>query len=166
VRAGRGPRSCVGHRLCGGWAMKRSGFKRPLSPVRVRPVYAPPAEPVRAVMRRADGNDRMTVAVPKVVPRRSEPYRRWVASLPCAHCSRVGHSQAAHADQDKGTGTKTDDGTCYPLCATQLGEPGCHDRIGASGDDGKAARRELEAKHGEATRALAKSTGHWPKGWE
>jgi hypothetical protein len=102
----------------------------------------------------------------KTTARRSEPYKRWVASLNCAHCGRVGYSQAAHADAGKGMALKADDGTCFPLCAPSVGVEGCHVLYGASGKLGKTMRRQLEEQHGEATRALAKSSGHWPKGWE
>jgi hypothetical protein len=146
--------------------MKRTGFKRPELPPRQKPVYAPPKEPVRAVLRRADGNARMCVPIPKAPPRRSEKYRRWVASLPCAHCRRVGLSQAAHADTGKGMGMKSDDSTCFPLCCASLGSAGCHVLFGASGKLNKPVRQHYEEKHGDATRALAKQTGHWPKGWE
>jgi hypothetical protein len=102
---------------------------------------------------------------PKTAARRSEKYRRWVASLPCAHCGLVGYSQAAHADAGKGMALKADDGTCFPLCAPSLGVSGCHALYGASGKLGKTVRRHLEAQHGWATRLLAKDTGNWPKSW-
>lgn len=142
--------------------MKRSGFKRQPKANRVKPVYAPIAWQ-RAVIKRAD--DRAPVSAPKSIIRRSEEYRRWVASLNCAHCGRVGLSQAAHADAGKGMALKADDGTCFPLCASSLGDEGCHVLFGASGKLGKSVRRELEEKHGVATRALAIETGQWPKGW-
>lgn len=144
--------------------MKRTGFKRPELPARAKPSYAP-IKDQRAVLRRVDGNARLVVAVPKVKPMRSEPYRRWVASLPCAHCRRIGISQAAHADAGKGMATKSDDRTCFPLCAETPDLPGCHVLYGASGKLGKTARRELEEQHGFNTRALAKETGRWPKWW-
>lgn len=144
--------------------MKRTGFKRPEFPTRAQPSYAP-IKDQRAVLRRADGNDRLLVPLPKDEPRRSESYRRWVASLNCAHCGAQGRSQAAHADIGKGLGIKSDDGTCFPLCAETPDLPGCHVLYGASGKLGKAVRRELEEQHGFNTRALAKETGRWPKWW-
>lgn len=80
----------------------------------------------------------------KEAPVRNEAYRRLVASLPCWLCGTHGRSQAAHADQGKGVAMKSDDRTCYPLCCTQLGMPGCHDLVGASGRWTKAERREME----------------------
>ncbi len=71
----------------------------------------------RAGLRMADGRARLTVQVPKDPPLRSEPYRRYVASLPCAHCGRAGPSQCAHADEGKGLSLKASDRTCFPLCA-------------------------------------------------
>ena len=44
--------------------------------------------------------------IPKAAPVRSEPYRRAVATLPCAICGVHGYSQAAHANQGKGMGMK------------------------------------------------------------
>lgn len=35
-----------------------------------------------------DGRGRLSVPAPKYVPLRSQPYLRWVASLPCKHCQR------------------------------------------------------------------------------
>lgn len=72
---------------------------------------------------------------PKVPKVRSEPYRRYVASLPCYRCGIHGYSQAAHADDGKGMGLKTDDLTCYPLCGPHHSVgmfmlPGCHDYVG------------------------------------
>lgn len=67
---------------------------------------------------------------PKVPKVRSEPYRRYIASLPCYRCGIHGYSQAAHADEGKGMGLKTDDLTCYPLCGPRTGEPGCHEFVG------------------------------------
>lgn len=73
---------------------------------------------------------------------RSEPYRRYVASLPCYRCGLVGFSQAAHADEGKGMGLKTDDMTCYPLCSTSYGDPGCHEFVGRAMD--RDTRRTYE----------------------
>ena len=67
---------------------------------------------------------------PKVPKVRSEPYRRYVASLPCYRCGIHGYSQAAHAEEGKGMGLKTDDMTCYPLCGARIGEIGCHEFVG------------------------------------
>jgi len=68
---------------------------------------------------------------PKVPKVRSEPYRRYIASLPCYRCGVHGYSQAAHADEGKGIGLKTDDLTCYPLCGMSYGTgEGCHHYVG------------------------------------
>ena len=82
----------------------------------------------------------------KQKPVRDKAYRRWVASLPCAHCGLEGHSQAAHADQGKGMGIKASDTECFPLCADRLGVQGCHSIIGASGFTGAELLR-LCARH-------------------
>lgn len=67
---------------------------------------------------------------PKVPKVRSEPYRRYIASLPCYRCGIHGYSQAAHADEGKGMGLKTDDLTVYPLCGPRWQETGCHEFVG------------------------------------
>jgi len=73
----------------------------------------------------------MTMLGPKVPKVRSEPYRRYVASLPCYRCGIHGYSQAAHADEGKGMGLKTDDLTVYPLCGARfLCTEGCHEYVG------------------------------------
>ena len=108
-----------------------------------------------------DGKARMVVPLPKANPLRDESYRRWVASLPCAHCGVEGFSQAAHGDQGKGMGIKAGDDTCYPACGPHpVGRnarlyPGCHWQIGTSGVYSKAHRRELEGQYAAQTRALA-----------
>jgi hypothetical protein len=90
--------------------------------------------------------------VPKAQPVSDESYRRWVASLPCAHCGIEGYSQAAHADEGKGLAMKSSDETCFPLCADRPGRRGCHSLIGASGMFTKWQRRELEQRYAEKTR--------------
>lgn len=112
------------------------------------------------------GVDGVFNAQPKNPPRRSEPYRRWVASLPCAQCGIHGHSQCAHSDEGKGLGIKAGDDTCFPACADRPGVLGCHTLIGATGSMSREQRRALEQVHSESTRALAKDAGQWPKGWD
>ena len=108
---------------------------------------------------------RLVVPIPKPVFLRSEKYRRWVASLDCAHCGIAGYSNACHADEGKGTGIKSCDSTCWPGCVTRYGRTGCHDIVGASGLLGKITRRVTEKRYGIQTRAKAKAAGVYPKGW-
>ncbi len=51
---------------------------------------------------------------------RSEKYRRWVASQPCAACGREGATQAAHLRimQQAGMSRKPSDELCIPLCVS------------------------------------------------
>jgi hypothetical protein len=149
-----------------GAPMKRTGFKRKGPPRVERPdrsaefaSYVAPAS--TAVMARAL-DDADVVTIEKDEPVRSEPYRRLVASFECIHCGAPGPSQAAHADMGKGMSLKTDDRTCYPLCATKVEGPGCHDTIGASGAFTREQRRELEQRYGAATRERIKRLGLWP----
>ena len=93
-------------------------------------------------------------AYPKTEYVRDKAYRRWVASLDCAHCGKPGPSQAAHADEGKGMSIKASDDTCYPLCADWPGRRGCHSLIGASGLFSREQRRALECVYSESTRAL------------
>lgn len=82
--------------------------------------------------------------IPKAAPVRSEPYRRVVATLPCAICGVPGYSQAAHANQGKGMGMKACDLTCFPACGPRPGEQGCHAALDQGALFMKAVRRELE----------------------
>ena len=95
----------------------------------------------------------------KTKPMRSEDYRRLVASLPCAICGIEGYSQAAHADEGKGMGTKSDDSTCYPACSDRPGIVGCHTTMGATGKLGKEQRRETEKTLAMRTRAKIRRMG-------
>lgn len=135
-------------------AMKRSGFARPVferKPRQVFPMHRVPA-PSAPVF----------VQTPKDEPVRSEPYRRAVAALPCFRCGIHGLSQAAHADEGKGLAIKACDLTCYPLCGTRLGEPGCHWLVGTSGRINRGERRGLELRGKEATQAtlIAQADGN------
>jgi hypothetical protein len=100
--------------------------------------------------------------IPKEKPWRSEPYRRLIASLPCAHCGRHGSSQAAHADLGKGAGIKSDDRTCYPACADSVMRQGCHALIGSAGMFTREQRRTLERRHACKTIAQVLKLGQWP----
>lgn len=82
--------------------------------------------------------------IPKAAPVRSEPYRRAVATLPCAICGVHGYSQAAHANQGKGMGMKACDLTCFPACGPRPGFQGCHAALDQGALFLKAVRRELE----------------------
>ena len=149
--------------------MKRSPFKRKppapyVKPERIPVAYTRLTAPVNMARITQD-----VTSIPKASPVRSEDYRRLVAALPCIHCGQPGPSQAAHADQGKGARLKSDDRTCYPLCATRPGERGCHDIIGASGAYTREQRRELEADYAAHTRRIIRQSGKWPKGvphWE
>ena len=62
---------------------------------------------------------------------RDEGYRRFVASLPCFACGRIGRSQAAHSNAEsdgKGGAIKASDAALFPLCADEPGAIGCHTR--------------------------------------
>lgn len=105
--------------------------------------------------------------VPKAAqPRRSEPYRRWVASLRCSHCSVQSFSQAAHPNKGgKAKGRKQDDGLCFPLCCDRPGIVGCHTQH----DQYRLLPAET-ISNAEETWALitqreARNQGTWPKGW-
>lgn len=62
---------------------------------------------------------------------RSEKWLRAVASLNCVVCGREGQTQAAHRDQGKGMGIKTDDVLTAALCVSchqELGQGATYDR--------------------------------------
>lgn len=102
--------------------------------------------------------------IPKAAPVRSEPYRRAVATLPCAICGVAGHSQAAHANTGKGMGMKACDLTCFPACGPRPGEQGCHAKLDQGALFTKAVRRELEPVWAADTRRKIQAMGLWPKG--
>lgn len=116
----------------------RSSFKRPQY-VRQRTVHTPGTG--RGVMARSTG---AVAAAPKEDPVRCEPYLRYVAAMPCWLCGAVGRSQAAHSDEGKGLGIKAGDDRTFPLCATSLGQPGCHHAMGTAGTYTRDVRRRME----------------------
>jgi hypothetical protein len=102
------------------------------------------------------------LAFPKTNAVRSEPYRRYVASLPCFACGRAGISQAAHSNSGshgKGLGLKADDRNVFPLCATQPMRVGCHDQFDLLIDMTLDDRRELETRYSERMQAQAENDG-------
>ena len=96
------------------------------------------------VPRAANMGSSTTAAAPIPKAVRSEPYRRAVATLPCAICGVPGYSQAAHANTGKGMGMKACDLTCFPACGPRLGFQGCHAALDQGALFLKAVRRELE----------------------
>lgn len=117
--------------------MRRTGFARKL------PERAPRADRSdeftsfvvdrpRAVLAQRLG-ERAPVPVEKDEPHYSEAWRRAVAGLPhCVGCLRPRRIQAAHRNQGKGMGMKTDDCLTAALCDE------CHTEI----DQGKDMTRE------------------------
>ena len=144
--------------------LKRTPLKRKLPAAYVR---AERIAPVHARLTVKVNMARITdevLTIAKEAPVRSEPYRRLVAAMPCIHCGYGGPSQAAHADQGKGSHIKSDDRTCYPACAPRVGDIGCHALIGSTGTYTRDARRELEAEYAARTRAEIRRAGLWPRG--
>jgi hypothetical protein len=143
--------------------LRRTGFKRAT-------FTPPPPAPPRPATRRAT-YDGAVIGNPisKDEPVRSEEYRRIVASLPCKHCGIVGYSQAAHPNAGKGTGTKTDDRACFPLCTVHPSPGGggyvrgCHERFDQGALYPKEARRLIEPAWSADTRRHILASGQWPK---
>ena len=134
--------------------LRRSGFKRP--------VYSPaPAAPLRPVERcgvyGAASNE--PVVTPKEAPLRSESYRRWVASFPCAICGISGFSQAAHENVGKGMSMKVCDKRTFPACGPHWGLPGCHYLFDNLIDITRDEARELGAKLVARMQAFAIEVG-------
>lgn len=67
---------------------------------------------------------------------RSDRWLRAVASLPCVICFREGATQAAHRNQGKSMGMKTDDCFTAALCVT------CHAEIDSGKNLTRQERRE------------------------
>jgi hypothetical protein len=102
------------------------------------------------------------VKFPKSRRFKSEPYRRFVASLPCFACGLESASQCAHANGG-GMGTKASDLETFPLCADGPGRLGCHsvfDRcIGMTWDE----REALTAAYVRRMQDIARSAGKLPE---
>ena len=105
---------------------------------------------------------RAAAPIPKAAPVRSEPYRRAVATLPCAICGVYGYSQAAHANTGKGMGLKACDLTCFPACGPRPGMQGCHAALDQGALFLKAVRRELEPAWAADTQRCVMALGLWP----
>lgn len=141
--------------------LKRSGFKRKTIE-RTRTVHTPVPEHLRRQVSYARA-DQAAEAVEKESPVRSEAYRRLVASLPCANCGRVGHSQHAHTNAGKAKAMKNDDRDAMPLCADDYGILGCHsrfDRYALFLD--RAEHIRMGAVWAAQTRQQIESMGLWP----
>lgn len=111
---------------------------------------------------------RPVVSLPKREYLRSEDYRRWVASLNCAHCGRAASSQAAHSDagaDGKGMGIKADDSMIWPACADGPGRVGCHTLICSTGMFTREHSQRLAARYILQTQMLAQRKKKWPIGW-
>lgn len=147
--------------------LKRSEFKRKTparpaaDPDRVRTT---PTAPALGAFRLPDAIGIQPAAIPKENLLCSEPYRRLVASMPCAHCRIEGLSQHAHENLGKGMGLKVDDRRAMPLCCTQPGREGCHDKFdqGRLLEGGREAHRAAGAQWAAETRADIINRGLWP----
>ena len=141
--------------------MKRTGFKRKI-PAHITPERRTTVHTKLAGVVRYPIFTDLVTSIHKERVVRSEKYRRLVAAMPCIHCGLEGSSQAAHADEGKGLGIKSDDRTCYPACADQLGRQGCHSLIGMSHIYTRDQRRDVEAEFARRTRAKIMAMGKWP----
>jgi hypothetical protein len=120
-------------------------------------------QPVQSLHSGSYGGTVIGSPISKEEPMRSEGYRRLVATLPCKVCGIVGYSQAAHPNTGKGSGFKTDDRLCFPLCGPRPSEAGCHSKFDQHALFSKAVRRELEPVWGADTRRQITAAGTWPK---
>lgn len=102
--------------------LRRTPFKakavKPVKRERAPLVLVPRAEPSRAVMALAKAAP--AAAQPKDGRYISEVWRRAVADLPCVFCGQP--SQAAHRNEGKGLGLKTDDCLTAALCPPEHSE--------------------------------------------
>lgn len=105
----------------------------------------------------ADTKARMVMPIEREKMIRSESYRRWVATLPCAACAIEGYSQAAHPNQGRGLGQKADDLKVFPLCSVRPGHMGCHQMHDLLVDMTLAQRRGLELYYIRKTQATARA---------
>ena len=141
--------------------LKRVGFKSKAPaprPARQWEGEAMPG-PRAPALRIDDGRARASIPIPKLKAIRSEAYRRWVATLPCAECGIQGYSQAAHPNQGRGLGQKASDDLVFPLCCVRPGHMGCHQMHDLLIDMTLEQRREAELVYVERTQALARAAG-------
>jgi hypothetical protein len=96
---------------------------------------------------------------PKPIIVRSEPYRRWIASLACFGCGIEGWSQCAHSNVNKSLGKKTSDLLTFPLCAPRFGLMGCHYQHDNLIGMDRETRRELELKYVDRAQQMAREAG-------
>lgn len=145
--------------------MKRTAFKAkvpPPRPVKRMDGYTlkprPMAVPVVAA------NASVFAPQPKVEVLQHLGYMALVRKLPCDRCGwyRKGFMQFCHADEGKGTGTKTDCRLGWPGCGPHDGLPGCHYLIGTQRILPKEERREFERQASARTRAKIIAAGTWP----
>lgn len=107
--------------------MKRSPLQR-RTPLRTKKrLLSPPATPTPAAIEKRTAKKKLARSTLKrsgrLRPRslkarkrqRNFPYMRWIKTLPCAVCGRMG-SEAAHTGP-RGLGTKSPDESGIPLCA-------------------------------------------------
>jgi hypothetical protein len=131
-------------------ALKRKPRIRPDGPTaerEIRPLARHPHTP------RGTYTGAVTGPAPKApAPVRDEPYRRWVASLPCFECRIAGYSNAAHPNTGKAKGAKLSDAACFPLCVDRPGVVGCHTRFDRYQLVPRSAMPEYERRALEWTR--------------
>lgn len=138
--------------------MKRSGFAR-------RIYVPPPAAPLRPITDCRgvlSMSSDVAVVVPKLFLLRSEPYRRWVASLPCIVCRIEGFSQCCHSNQakhGKGKGRKAGDQFTWPACGARPGHMGHHTEHDLCINMTKDERDALEDDYIDQTQRMAREAG-------
>ncbi len=113
--------------------------------------YTPRPRPVVRADHSPDAG-KMVRQHPKDAPVRDEAYRRLVAALPCIACGKRGRSQAAHGPA-LGRGIKASDLELFPLCADELGAPGCHTLFDQYVLFDATQRRDMAALWATQTRA-------------
>ena len=98
---------------------------------------------------------------------KDKKHLRFIASLPCLICGIIGRTQAAHIRTGNGAGAahKSGDDCTLPLCCSNIGTEGCHERQGKGEHlfwfkyGGAKAATELAKKLYENTGDRAKCIG-------
>lgn len=143
--------------------MKRSGFRRPQLE-RKRTVHTPIPLHLRRGTMATDAGIPVS-AIAKENALHSEPYRRLVAKMPCAHCRKPDRSQHAHENEGKAKSLKLDDRRAMPLCCDEPGEEGCHTKFDQYRllPGGREAHVEQGRIWSAQTREAIEASGQWPK---
>jgi len=142
--------------------MKRSGFASQWKPR--PPAEERPERPILRLVRVPKPSAPVFAPQPKHEYLRDRSYRQFVAGHDCFACGIGGRSQAAHSNNStrdgKGGSIKASDSALFPLCATEPGRVGCHEKHDLAKDGmTREERRAREVEWIDRMHELARAAG-------